>query len=255
MKKPLITIVSFLLLGLNIQNYSLQGVNILGAALKAQEISVGLGDIGYPPFYFYQDAKPQGASYEITQAVADMLGYKLVIKQYPWARLLRNLHSGKVDMAVHLYATKERASFLVFTEEPHIYESNSLFVRKGSLIQFSGNLNDLKGLAFGQIEGYSYGEYYDDADFLNKEEFASEGNLVKMLSLERIDIAVASRAAIMWNADQLNLTSHIEELTPTLDYGPAFMAFSRANPEANKLAKQFTNAIVKFKKQTTIVKS
>ncbi|MHC4872157.1 MAG: substrate-binding periplasmic protein [Planctomycetota bacterium] len=201
--------------------------------LNAGELVVALSEVDYPPFYFSKNNKLQGSSLEIAESIAKNLGYRLVYKRYPWARVLENLKVGDVDMVVHFFNTAERAPYVIHTGVPHIFESSCLFVRKDSNITFSGNLRKLKFHSFYHVRGYSHGRLFDNAKYLKKEQATSEENLIKMLINKRFDIGVGDK---------------IKFLKPVIDNSPCYMAFSRAKLYAKGLAALFTEEIVAFKK-------
>jgi len=217
-------------------------------SLAAKELVVGLADEDYPPFYFVKNGKLQGSSLEITQIVAKKLGYKLIFRRYPWARVLENLKTGKIDLVVHLFKTAERATSVFYVGVPHIFETSGLFVPKGSPIQYTGNLELLKTYKFANIRGYSHGKTYDSADYLNKNRVTSEVNLIRMLLAHRVDLGVGNKSVILWHAKKLKVADKIKFLTPALHDDPCYIAFSRIKPRAKALASAFTAELVRFKK-------
>jgi len=212
------------------------------------ELIVALGQKDYPPFYFIKDGKYQGSSMEIAEIVAKRLGYKLVFKRYPWSRVLSYLEHGHVDMVLHFFNTAERASSVVYAGVPHIFESSYLFVNAKSNISYSGNLEKMKAYRFSNVRGYSHGVKYDSASYLNKTTVTSEVNLIKMLTLNRFDIAVGNKPTILMYAKQDDLNKKIKFLSPPIDKAPSYMAFSRIKSKSKALAAAFTEEIVAFKK-------
>jgi len=213
-----------------------------------KNLIVGLGEKDYPPFYFVKDGKYQGSSMEIAQTIAKRLGYKLVFKRYPWSRVLTYLEQGKIDMVLHFFNTAKRAPSVIYTGVPHIFESSYLFVKTKSIISFSGELEKMRTYKFSNVRGYSHGVQYDSSDYLKKETVNSEINLIRMLTINRFDIAVGNKPTILMYAKKYNLTNKIKFLSPPVDEAPSYMAFSRVNPNSKALASTFTEEIVAFKK-------
>ncbi|MCJ8312955.1 MAG: transporter substrate-binding domain-containing protein [Saccharospirillaceae bacterium] len=212
------------------------------------QLTVALGETDYPPFYFVQDGKYYGSSLEIAEAVAKRLDIELVYERYPWSRVLKNLETGTVDMVIHFFNTPERASSVIHTGVPHIFESSYLFVRENSDIVFDGDLKKLQQYDISNISGYSHGKDYDNANYLNKMPVSAEDNLVNMLIRNRFDIAVGNKPTILMSAKKDGIDDKIKFLTPIIDEGPCYMAFSRIKPNSKALAAMFTEEIIEFKK-------
>ena len=111
---------------------------VLSLSATAKELKVGLAKNDYPPFYYEFNGEYRGAALEVSEAVADALGHKLVYIRAPWKRIQAYLRSGKVDMMVLYIKTPERAIDVIFTDTPHIYESSDLFVVKNLLLNSKG---------------------------------------------------------------------------------------------------------------------
>lgn len=212
----------------------------------AKELKVGLGELDYPPFYFEQDEQLQGAVIEITQHLATQLGHTFIFKRYPWRRVQAYLRSGEIDMSILYFKTPERAKDVVYTDTPHIFESSYLFVAKDTKISYDGTLNGLQSYKFGNVRGYSHGAEYDKANYLDKQEIVNEKLLIRMLIHGRLDIAVGNKAVINSYAKQEGLHNKISFLTPAINQGPNFIAFSKANKDADELAQAFSTQVKQF---------
>lgn len=211
-------------------------------------IQVGLGELDYPPFYYKKDGKLIGAAIEISEKVAANLGYKLEYKRYPWKRVQHLLKAGKIEMMILYFKTPQREKFAYFTHTSHINESSYLFIQKGRKIAYRDkNLHALKNYKFGNVRGYSHGKIYDNADYLNKYKAKDESTLVKLVAKHRIDIGVGNKPALMLYAKQNHLENKIEFLSPPIDKGANYFAFSKAGKNSKKLVLEFDQEIRKFK--------
>jgi len=221
---------------------SLTGISICIFAFSAwaTELKVGLAELDYPPYYFETDGQYDGAAVEISQTIAQSLGYKLVFLRFPWKRIQTLLHSGAVEMMILYFKTPERAKDVIYVDVPHIYESSDLFVAKGSEIKFNGHLSDLVSYRFGNVSGYSHGKEYDNADALHKQEVNNEQQLVRILTNGRIDIGVGNKPVIIRYAERLGVNDKIRFLEPPIDIGANYIAFSKARKDAQKLADEFS---------------
>lgn len=68
-----------------------------------------------------------------------------------------------------------------------------------------------------------------------------------MLVGGRFDIAVGNKPVVLRYARQENLQDKIKFLSPTMDRGANYFAFSKARKDASELAAEFTNMVDKFR--------
>lgn len=212
----------------------------------ADRLKVGLSELDYPPFYFVDDGELKGAAVEIAEQVAQELGHELEYLRFPWARVQYFLRVGQVDMVILYFKTEERAQDAVYTNTPHIFESSYLAVPSHMDVTFDGNLASLKEYSFLSIRGYWHGKQYDQADYLNKFPVNDESELVKALASRRNFIGVGNKPALLVQARALGVDHKIRFLSPPIDRSPDYMAFSKANPEAQQLASDFSDALEAF---------
>jgi len=214
--------------------------------IQAKELKVGLGELDYPPFYFQKGGKYYGAAIEIAQYIAEKLGHTLSFERYPWRRVQFYLRTGKIDMVVLYFKTPEREKYVEYTDTPHLYESSYLIVSKGTEISYNGNLKELQSYKFGNVRGYSHGDKYNNASYLNKQHVNNEKLLIRMLLAERFDIAVGNKAVVNMYAKQEKLHDKISFLIPPIDKGPNFFAFSKVRKDANELVQAYSTEIRNF---------
>ncbi|WP_151702392.1 substrate-binding periplasmic protein [Nitrincola alkalilacustris] len=212
----------------------------------ARELRVGLGELDYPPFYFKENGQFKGAAVEIAEQIAAQLGHQLVYVRYPWARVQNALEFGDLDMMILYFRTPERESKVVYTETPHLNESSHLFVRSNSNIDLLSSLDDLEDRLFGHVRGYAHGEQYDNHQQLKKHLVPDERHLIRTLIVGGIDVAVGNKPAIMMVAELEGLEDEIVFLNTPIDIGPNFFAFSRVLPDAEALARDYSEQLRQF---------
>jgi polar amino acid transport system substrate-binding protein len=95
-------------------------------------IKVG-GNSAYPPYEFIDtDGKPSGFVVELTQAIAETMGFQVVIRlDKSWTEMRRALERGEVDVLQGISFSEEREKILDFSP-PHSLVSHSIFARKGA---------------------------------------------------------------------------------------------------------------------------
>lgn len=213
-----------------------------------RELIVGVSMTDYRPFYFEENGQFRGAAAEIVALLASELGHSLTYRRFPWKRVQHNLATGRIDMVVLYFKTEKRARDVYYVEIPHIYESSSLAVRKDSPIAFSGDIGDLAGYSFGNVDGYWHGKTYSENESLTKIEMSSTKDLLATLVRGRIDIAVCNKPVMIGIAEEMGLLDKIHFLEPKIDYAPDYIAFSKASPDAKNLTASFSKALKAFVK-------
>jgi polar amino acid transport system substrate-binding protein len=127
----------------------------------------------YAPYTFAdQDDKVSGADIDLIRAVAAEIGCTLDFAEMPWARIVREIQNGTLDVSTSTSWTPERTEWAMFSE-PYREAEMAIYVRHGEAQRF-----ELKGLAdvpdqrfrLGVITGYYYGEEFanlmSDPDFV-----------------------------------------------------------------------------------------
>ena len=220
----------------------------LSFSVLAKELKVGLAELDYPPFYFEIDGQYNGAALEISKQISENLGHKLVFIRAPWKRIQTYLRSGTVDMMILYFKSPERARDVVYTDVSHINETSDLFIAYNSDIKFEGRLRELSAYRFGSIRGYFHGTEFTNAQYLSKEHVSNEEELIKMLVNGRIDIGVGNKAVILRHAKNLGLLDKIHFLTPPINIGANYIAFSKAREDAQELADEFSSQLKLYMK-------
>ena len=96
---------------------------------------------------------------------------------------------------------------------------------------------------FGSIRGYFHGTEFNNAEYLSKHTVSNEEELIKMLVNGRFDIGVGNKAVILRHAKNLGLMDKIRFLTPPINIGANYIAFSKARKDAQELADQFSSQL------------
>ncbi len=213
-----------------------------------KELRVATEDSDYYPFYFMKEGRYMGATVEIIQKIAGSLGYEVTFHKYPWSRALKYVETGRLDMMIQCFRTPERSEKMIFADGPTLSEANHLFVKKGSDISFASNLKDMTGYKFGAVRNYSYGNAFDNADYLGAYRTNGEKILIKMLIGKRFDIAIGSAPSIIKHAKELKVSDQIVFLEPPVEKTPAYMAFSKKMTNVHAIVREFSEELKKFKR-------
>lgn len=107
-----------------------------------------------------------------------------------WARCLKSVETGTIDLAIAAYKTPERASFGHYVEEEIAFDNVRIYINQNKPITFD-KLEDLNALQGGGRRGDSYGEQFDNfkktLSALQWSEVNQPEQNVKKLLLSRLD--------------------------------------------------------------------
>ncbi len=128
--------------------------------------------------------------------------------------------NGDADGIFTAYKTEERLTFADYSNEILIQQSVSLFVTKGSNIQFDGDLNNVKRYRFGVVRDVSYGESFDtmftNNEFAYEEANTGEANLQKLIN-GRFDILISNKLGALSIIKNEELSDQVVELKPAVE--------------------------------------
>jgi len=101
------------------------------------------GDRDYPPYEFLdKDGQPAGYNVELTQAIADVMGMKVVFRLGTWSEMRTALQNGTVDVLQGMSYSEERLGEVDFSL-PHTIVNHAVFARTDS--HTVNSLEDLEG--------------------------------------------------------------------------------------------------------------
>lgn len=199
-----------------------------------------------PPFYILDDAgKWSGIYVDVIQALAEEAGYQVVFEELPWARGLKYLETGEIDIMSGLSKSSEREKVMHFLGV-HGYEQEVIVVKKENAPHIQ--LQTLDDFA---KEGYVWGiglkNFYsdefnarldNDAAFkAHFEEVSGDASNLKKVKFDRIIGCFKDRVTI---GNVLKTSPEFSDLTvittPFFPPAPIYIGASKKiSPE--KLAK------------------
>ena len=144
----------------------------------------------WPPFIVDQGAE-KGAATALVSEIFKRAGYKTEITIESWPRTLEGTSAGIYDVIISAWHTKERELHFQFTD-PYFVNTIQFLKRKGAPINFK-TYQDLKGLVIGVVNGYAYGEEFDNAQGILK--LPSNHLIQNLLKLQqgRIDLTLGDK--------------------------------------------------------------
>jgi polar amino acid transport system substrate-binding protein len=136
------------------------------AALAAEPCTLRVGWEPYAPFTFADDqGEATGADIDLIKAIGDEIGCSVVPVELPWARIVREVEQGTLDVSTSTSWTPEREQWALFSQ-PYRETETAIYMRRGDVPRFAlEELADVPAqkLRLGVIVDYYYGEAVAEA--------------------------------------------------------------------------------------------
>ncbi len=156
------------------------------------------------------------------------------------------IKNGSADVLISLLKTAERETYTYYPQEHISISKTVFFTRANSPIRYTGSLQELKNYRIGFILGFSYGEAFDQADYLNKDSALTPRILIKKLLAGRNDVIAENQTVIERNADKMGVRGKIHMLVPAIHNQKLYVGFSRATGR-QQLGDDFSRVLTAFK--------
>ena len=202
----------------------------------------------YPPLEFEGDqGLAQGIAVEIVRDVMHNLSYGVQIQVFPWTRALDMVRFGRADAIFTAYKNPAREQFLNYTKEVLFQQEIYFYRKKGSLVDFNGNLASVQDKIVGVVSTISYGRMFDstkpdlDLDKANRLEHSFQKLVMGRIDLVPSDIYVAEHTI-----QTMGLAGKIERLPRMIESVPSYIAFSKQR-NLTHLRDQFNRQLSKMK--------
>ena len=135
-------------------------------APAAEPCTLRVGWEPYAPFTFAdENGEVTGADIDLIEAIAEKLGCAVVPVELPWARIVREVEQGTLDVSTSTSRTPERDQWALFSK-PYRETEIAIYVRRGETPRFAlQELADIpeQQLRLGVIVDYYYGEALAEA--------------------------------------------------------------------------------------------
>lgn len=211
----------------------------------------------YPPYTIQSGNETvfsSGFTVEIAKEIFSKMGYEAVFNVVPFERGIEMMKNGDMDGMMTVYKNTERESFLDYPKESIAPDSQSFFTLKGSDIKYDGNLNNLKGKKVGIIQGYTYGDDFDNAvkNGVFTVETANDeaSNLEKLLN-NRVDVILDGKYTVLYDLKQKGSLDKVEELKPESRTPELYLVFSKKRNISKDIINRYDEILSQMKKDGT----
>ena len=171
-------------------------------------------------------------------------------KVFPWARAVRFMETGQLDLILTIFYSEERAKIMDFSI-PFVEVPISVIVPKGKSFPFKGpeNLIGREGLIV--INASTSKDFDQLKPKLNLTAVPTEEQIIRMLEKGRADYAVGPKYIFLIEAQKLKLRDKIEVLPTPIDSRFLHFGFSKKSPFLHYLP-MINNKIKQFEQDGTI---
>lgn len=190
-----------------------------------------------PPFSMrLANGEVGGISVDLNRLALERLGCTTRLVKLPWARALKELENGRLDVLPGAFRKPEREVYALFSGKVMRPSRNILFMHRDALARWPvSRLLELQDTSFrlGAQINVSYGDDYQQ--LMSREAFASRvsfntsrHNLWQMLDKRRIDGLIADESTGVYEIRQLGLGERITPTAVVVSSEAAETAFSKA---------------------------
>ncbi len=209
-------------------------------------IHVRLGaENSWPP---YSDEHGQGVSTELVKAAFAKNGITPSFQALPYARVLHDLDSGKIDggFNVNRQAT---------TEDRYVFGDIPLFTVKAYWFFLPDTHKEIKSFQdipskfrVGVIRDYEYGDEYEHHRHrFNEIKVPQQAQIIRMLKQGRIDAGIMFEHEAEFNMRKMQFKSSLFEKRFLNHHGDVYVAFSHKSPRARWMAQQLDKGLLMLK--------
>lgn len=207
-------------------------------------IHLGAED-SWPP---YSNANGDGISTQLIKAAFAKSNLTPTFQVLPYARVLHDLQSGKIDGGYNVTRQSTTKDKYIFGQVPLITVEAYWFFLPGIHPQIKSIENIPSTFRVGVIRDYEYGDIYENHRHRFKEiQVSQQSQIIRMLKQGRIDAAVMFDREAEFALKAMNWDATIFEKRFLNHRGDVYLAFSPKNPQAKWLAEQLDKGLLMMK--------
>ncbi len=223
-------------------------------SLAIQSLARGQTVIGFddsnPPFASGTASTVSGIYPALIKEAFSRIKEPCTFMAYPWGRVIVKIDASELA-AAGIYSNTERLKKYDFSKAVHT-ERLMLYTSKSKVFKYTA-FPDLFGKTVGVRSGWSYGDEFDNAVKAGKiktNPVGSDGQLLEMLKVNRLDVIIISFEAAEILVKKLGLSSALTRFPEPYSSVSGHIAF---NKKANKteLLKRLDEAIESMRKDGT----
>ncbi|WP_225318937.1 ABC transporter substrate-binding protein [Cellvibrio sp. KY-GH-1] len=209
-------------------------------------LSIRLGaEDSWPP---YSNEHGQGISTELIKAAFAKAGVTPHFQTLPYARVLHDLDSGKIDGGYNVTLQSTTKNRFLFGAVPLLSAESYWFFKPNSFTNIK-RIEDIPAkFRVGIIRDYEYGDIYEQHRHRFTEiQLTQQSQIIRMLKQGRIDAAVMFDREAEFALNKMGLDKSIMDKRFLNHRGDLYLAFSHKSPRAIWLAQEFDKGLLMLK--------
>ncbi len=191
-------------------------------------------DDDFPPYTVQNsDETTSGLFVEILRSALHHSHIEFNIIGRPWKRVIAMTDRSEIDASLPWRSKKERFEKYNMVGPITKYGSRTIFwARKDFNLDDWSHLKDLSEYRIGTISGYAYPKDFEEATFLKKLEMTTTNDqLIKMLSLGRVDIIIGDEHVLATEALAQKLSGKFKQVGPALETVKRYVAVPKTKKD------------------------
>ncbi|WDE14432.1 transporter substrate-binding domain-containing protein [Thalassomonas haliotis] len=228
--------------------------------------TINLATLQWPP-YIGEHLCNKGWVFQYAVALLAQKGYQINIHFYPWARAVRLVELGAMDILFPEYFIEANAPSdnikgksrrdLLELSKPYPGGEISFLKRKKEQDNFQGKLKNLIGEKIGVVRGYQNTPEFDammDAGLFDIVETVDDLQLMKMLAAKRVNLIIGDPLVLRHTVEHSSLSRQDKEsilqetanVLPSLQYNHLYFAVSKKAENWQQLLVDLNQGIAAF---------
>lgn len=228
---------------------------LLAIQIRAESPAIGSTDASirihlgaensWPP---YSDENGQGISTQLIKAAYAKAGLTPSFQVLPYARVLHDLESGKIDGGYNVTLQSTTKDKYIFGQVPLLRVEAYWFFIPGTHAAIKSIKDIPDKFRVGVIRDYEYGDIYENhRRRFNEIQVSQQSQIIRMLKQGRIDAAVMFDHEAKFALKGMQLDTTIFDKRFLNHSGDVYVAFSHKSPRARWLAEQLDKGLNELK--------
>lgn len=213
----------------------------------AQTVAVRVAYTDWFPYTFSAAGHATGFEIEIADTVFKSLGVKAAFVELPWRRCIESLEAGAVDAVVSMLDSDERRTYAIFPAESISSSVVMVTTLRESGLSFDGSPGSLRGGTVGIIDGFVYGDAFDNDPGIIKDTSRGTSMLLDKLVQGRNDAIIENRVVLSAYAAEAGVLARLRFLEPPIVSQRLYLCFSKARG-LEALSAAFSSELAAFKR-------
>ena len=207
-------------------------------------IRLGAED-SWPP---YSNAQGQGISTDLIKAAFAQSGLIPSIQVLPYARVLHDLRTGRIDGGYNVTLQSTTKDNYIFGQVPLIAVESYWFFVPGTHMTVKSITDIPDKFRVGVIRDYEYGDAYENHRHrFHEVQVSQQSQIIRMLKQGRIDAAVMFDREAEFALKEMHWDESIFDKRFLNHRGDVYLAFSHKSPRARWLAEQLDKGLLMIK--------